>query len=213
MLVAPVVPGDVTRMTAQPRRRLVRLGVRLAVFLVVGATVTVGVAWSFAWWQPWWLEREDVEEKNRLERAGRPARGALIRIAVGQTERDIVEVWNWTPMRCEQIVTETCGWPTRALSMTFSQWGDPKTEWRPVGMPPIGRFGSALPLEPVWPGFFLDTLFYAALAWMLWSAPFATRRLIRRRRGLCPWCAYPAGASATCTECGRELPAKLRAST
>ena len=61
-------------------------------------------------------------------------------------------------------------------------------------------------LVPIWPGFALNTLFYATLLWLLLPGPFALRRFLRVRRGLCPKCAYPMGESAVCTECGRALP-------
>ena len=32
------------------------------------------------------------------------------------------------------------------------------------------------------------------------------RSQVRRRRGLCPKCAYPVGASPVCTECGTPIP-------
>ena len=61
-------------------------------------------------------------------------------------------------------------------------------------------------LQPVWRGFLLNTVFYALAfilpAGMWWSL----RRLIRRRRGLCPGCGYPMGESDVCTECGKALP-------
>ena len=66
----------------------------------------------------------------------------------------------------------------------------------------------ALPLHPIWPGFAANTLIYAAALWLLFWSALASRRLIRRRRGLCPACAYPMGESEVCTECGRELPAR-----
>ncbi len=79
----------------------------------------------------------------------------------------------------------------------------------------IGRFGGdyPLPLHPIWPGFAVNTLFYAGIVWLLIPGSFALRRLIRHRRGLCPKCAYPIGESAVCTECGRELPRLVRAAT
>jgi len=70
-----------------------------------------------------------------------------------------------------------------------------------------------LPLRPIWPGFAVNTLSYAAILWLLICGPFVLRRLVRRRRGLCPACAYPMGDSATCTECGRELPSRARPAT
>jgi hypothetical protein len=66
---------------------------------------------------------------------------------------------------------------------------------------------QALPATPMWPGFAINTLFYAAILWLLFAAPFALRRMRRIKRGLCPACAYPVGASDLCTECGKPLPA------
>ena len=51
-------------------------------------------------------------------------------------------------------------------------------------------------------GFAINTLFYAGVLWVLFCGPFALRRMIRRRRGQCPACAYPIGQSPVCTECG-----------
>ena len=65
----------------------------------------------------------------------------------------------------------------------------------------------ALPLRPIWPGFaIINTIFYAALLWLLWAAPGAIRRMRRKQRGLCITCGYdqrgaPAD-SANCPECG-----------
>ena len=52
----------------------------------------------------------------------------------------------------------------------------------------------------------MNTLFYAGVLWMLFCGPFALRRMIRRRRGRCPHCAYPIGQSPVCTECGAPRP-------
>ena len=66
-----------------------------------------------------------------------------------------------------------------------------------------------MPLYPLWPGFAVNTLFYAGVLWMLFAGPFALRRMIRRRRGQCPQCAYLIGQSPVCTECGANvMPAK-----
>jgi len=62
-----------------------------------------------------------------------------------------------------------------------------------------------LPLRPIWPGFAINSLFYAAVLLAMFFAPFALRRMIRRRRGRCPACAYPVGTSAVCTECGAAV--------
>ena len=63
----------------------------------------------------------------------------------------------------------------------------------------------AYPLRPIVPGFLLNTLFYAAVLWLLIPGPFTLRRFIRVKRGLCPKCAYPVGESDACSECGKRL--------
>ena len=45
-----------------------------------------------------------------------------------------------------------------------------------------------------------------AILWLLIPGPFALRRFLRLRRGLCPKCAYPMGESPVCSECGKALP-------
>jgi hypothetical protein len=62
--------------------------------------------------------------------------------------------------------------------------------------------GRIVPFAPLWSGFAINTVFYAVILWVLFAAPFALRRRRRIRRGLCPACAYPVGASDACTECG-----------
>ena len=62
-----------------------------------------------------------------------------------------------------------------------------------------------LPLAPLWPGFAINTIFYAAVLWLLFAFPFTLRRRHRIKRGLCPACAYPFGDGAVCTECGKPV--------
>jgi hypothetical protein len=78
----------------------------------------------------------------------------------------------------------------------------------------LGSFRGApwlprdLPYRPIWPGFAINTLFYAAILWLLFAAPFALRRRRRIKRGLCPACGYDLRGRASdshanlCPECG-----------
>ncbi len=75
---------------------------------------------------------------------------------------------------------------------------EPPPELRP-------RYRRLLPLRPLPTGFAVNTLFYATILWLLIPGPFALRRFIRRKRGQCPACGYPAGESAVCSECGRLM--------
>jgi len=63
-------------------------------------------------------------------------------------------------------------------------------------------YAIALPCLPIWPGFAINTIFYAMILWGLFATPGMIRRRWRVRRGKCPACGYPVGTSAVCTECG-----------
>lgn len=102
------------------------------------------------------------------------------------------------------------GWPAHSIfgTRTFSGelrgaveiwWKTPNQ--RPLSMP---RY---LPTRPRWPGFAINTDFYASIFWLICGAPFALRRRLRARRGQCQQCGYPIGVSPVCTECGAALPA------
>ena len=116
-------------------------------------------------------------------------------------------------------VEEAQGWPARSLRWYMLGGGSLRGGIN-LGVARPYSIGSAsisiyqvgnrtIAFIPIWPGFALNTFFYATLLWLLIPGPFALRRLIRRRRGLCPKCAYPMGGSAVCTECGRELPQRV----
>ncbi len=79
-----------------------------------------------------------------------------------------------------------------------------------------GPFGAkVIPTRPIASGMAANTLLYAVILWLLCllRRPLGLRRLIRIKRGLCPMCAYPMGESAVCTECGKDLPKRVRPAT
>ena len=63
-----------------------------------------------------------------------------------------------------------------------------------------------LAVTPIWPGFAINTVFYAAVLWLVSLAPFTLRRVIRRKRGACIKCGYDlrgsSGGGGVCPECG-----------
>ncbi len=69
-----------------------------------------------------------------------------------------------------------------------------------------------LPLHPLWPGFAANTIFYAAMLWLLTLGPFTARRMIRRKRGRCIKCGYDLRGAEheVCLECGVELSARAK---
>ena len=105
------------------------------------------------------------------------------------------------------------GWPFLSAWRDYVPFGDGYRMKLAHGLEltflaPDGGFPRAIPLRPVWPGFAVNTLFYAALLWLLIPGPFVLwrfiRRLIRQRRGLCPGCGYDLrhGEHEACPECG-----------
>ncbi len=66
---------------------------------------------------------------------------------------------------------------------------------------------------PLWLGFAVHTLLYAAILWLLIGSLVVLRRCIRVKRGLCPACAYPRGESDVCSECGKAQPRRARVAT
>ena len=70
-----------------------------------------------------------------------------------------------------------------------------------------------LPLRPVWPGFAVNTIFYAAVLWLPFVGLGAFRRRRRTKRGLCPKCGYDlrgrASENKLCPECGATAPTPL----
>jgi hypothetical protein len=106
------------------------------------------------------------------------------------------------------------GWPALTFSGSLvnnnysmgvvkaPQWGGPS--------PGVRSTERLIPVRPIWPGFAINTLFYAGILWLLFAAPFALRRRRRIKRGLCPKCAYPIGTSNVCTECGAAVQLSTR---
>jgi hypothetical protein len=111
-----------------------------------------------------------------------------------------------------QIGEHAHGWPLLSLRceyrVRFVTGASPPPEVQFKGGFEFEVGGSSkrlIPYEPIWPTFAINTLFYALLLWLLFFAPFAARRMIRRRRGQCEKCAYPVGTSSVCTECGAAV--------
>jgi hypothetical protein len=182
------------------RRRLLII----LIFLLAGAVVNGAVAWCglldpFSRWPQISRTRLEPDQAQELHRRHVPRDAPLFGPEVELTGRRTQSV----------LATEISIWP--ATTIFRSSDGSIGTYfYQPFRVVDVG-----LPLRCVrkmrgysllWPGFVVNTLFYAVILWLLILGPFALRRLVRRQRGLCPACAYPVGESATCTECGMALP-------
>ncbi len=203
------------------KRRLTKL----VVFLVLGAIVNVGVAWGCAGWSDWLDIITLLKTPVTTETSGTISAPSAWRLD------NMPKSW---PDKPTHAFTRHTGWflftdqmrslddetffrladrrfgvPTKSLAcyeLVVLQSGTRTNSCR-YG---IARFGGdyPLPLRPMWPGFAINTIFYAAILWGLTLGPFTacriTRRIVRRRRGHCIKCGYDLRGEfeSGCSECG-----------
>jgi hypothetical protein len=127
---------------------------------------------------------------------------------------------------------DCCGWPFAALECTNNADavvlrygsggfiifdGDPNAQLdRGIALSPwttgpgVTPTWRALPLGTLWPGFAINTIFYAAILALLFYGPGKVRRTVRIRRSQCPACGHIIAsgtcANGLCSECGSALP-------
>jgi hypothetical protein len=195
----------------------------LLLLLVGGAIVNVAVAWGFTRYGSFskatklgetqvfdaFTVRAMLQPSRRLDGHSQSGHGLHMTEAAVFAESE-------NGGEGAYLMLFDAGWPMTSL----------RAEWRGVG--PIRTLDASIhlhagketsrqardgqyfsghfvyPTTPIWPGFAINTLFYAAILWMLFAAPFALRQRSRIKRGLCPACAYPVGESPICTECGGD---------
>jgi len=207
---------------------------KLVLFLVFGAIVNVAVAWACAAYvnidvsdspQVFRLSTTDWEV-SRGTAFGSEAIGYIAFIARG--DRAIspqvpnIPRWSGLPNRPDRMdpmlmpwASDARGWPMYSMSTRYYRGASPQSASiitdglfvRPSLLGVSGR--RVLPLRPIWPGFAINTVFYAVVLWLLFAGPFVVRRRRRIRRGLCPKCAYDLRNrptdSTTCPECGATV--------
>lgn len=121
------------------------------------------------------------------------------------------------------------GWPARTLYCDYVCIGRGYAQYLRSGIPlpgsrfptySLGSAASALPLHPIWSGFILNTILYAAILWVpfaLFALRRGLRRVLRRRRGACLICGYDlrgtsgGGGGGGCPECGWRREEKVEA--
>jgi hypothetical protein len=119
------------------------------------------------------------------------------------------------------VIRDRTGWPFRCLQA--EKWlvnDSPVKQYQTrfaVASVPVSYMYSVWPITdtrplavlPIWPGFAINTIFYAALLWIVTLGPGTARRTIRRKRGHCINCGYDlrgtsGGGGGVCPECGSE---------
>ena len=72
-----------------------------------------------------------------------------------------------------------------------------------------GSSPGGIPFTPHWPAILFNAAAWSLALWSISFCPGALRRTLRRRRGLCPHCAYNLTATPSgtpCPECGTLTP-------
>jgi hypothetical protein len=212
------------------RRSRQRTLLMLLLLLTGGAIVNVAVTWGLAIFAPlrFMIAHNGVFGPTTLpnwdivviSRAGAvlvDARASATRAREGPPfHRHAIPSWSLASSAPLQIDAQqnrsfqeiAYGWP---LTSSFSRnnWNRRPREWGLV-IPWFAKYDDrTLPLRPIWPGFAINTVFYAALLRPVSLVPGMVRRTIRRTRGQCPACAYPIGTSNVCTECGAAVRAQM----
>ena len=187
----------------------------ILLLLLAGAVVNVGVAWS-----PYWLPPRRTTQTRALDSYDRD-RLVSVYAPAGFAELPVGKQHQWSALMTRRVAASSVntsravwvwedktGWPIHCLggggatSGALLLQGKAPFATRRV----INGLGLPIGLLPV--GFGFNTLFYAALLWLLFLfAPLTLRRRLRARRGLCPACAYPVGDAAVCSECGKAATA------
>ncbi len=176
-------------------------------FLLAGAVVNVGVAWGCALWSPW-----RFGEQTSLEGAASvweeyappnaPSSDGPLTDAIG-IGFESSSAYASPPGEIFRVRETRAGLPLKSVRGGFGvihPGGIMLYRWA-VRVPFSHRL---IPYRPIMLGSVVNTLLYSAVLWLLICSPFALRRLIRQRRGLCPACGYDLrhGEHEACPECG-----------
>jgi len=199
------------------KKRLIRISLCLLLSTVLGVATTVGVAWGLAWLAVWGPPSDSQNFADPryadLWTEARPAGAPEVPASWTKDSDTFVIMWTGiTSSRgeAEQIDLWTLfwiesGWPAPALE--GGEWRVERTQrsfahtakwiigsagsFYPIGYP-AGNTSALrlLPLRPIFPGFLVNTLFYAAIWFGIFFGVAALRRAIRRGRGRCVKCGY-----------------------
>ena len=199
-------PSEAEFLHSMKRRLLI-----IVVCLLAGVVVNVAVAWGCARW-PRYANWISPDEDLQVRRSSRDV-GWWNKHLVPLFDADIDMLWESRDLGVEIRVfvgmdsNHRDVYGTHVLS-GLPAWSMSGEAWDAGQLPKWSKLfvdSGWIPLRPIWPGFVINTLFYAVILWLLIPGPFALRRFIRRRRGLCPGCGYLVGESDVCTECGIAL--------
>jgi hypothetical protein len=191
----------------------------VVVWLLLGAIVNIAVAWALALCFNFSARSEIGQPTDPLVLRVFPNLGSMPHgsIHCGRRERLGLVYEDVVPKIERWYAHLRSGFPVLAFEGAQYIESPPVTGTRLAGWPfvitrPHGQAVQrrAVPLRPLWPGFAINTILYAAILWLLFTFPGAIRRRRRIKRGRCPRCAYDLRGSdpSACPECGAALTPK-----
>ena len=171
---------------------------KFVVFLLLGAVVNVAVAWGCALWstvtQDSDLSKQRalalLQERGYLPRPGDPYTARTIE-GIGLTVLELLfdpiagqETSEINQREGTWLMATVAGLPVRSLQaevrVAESDSAEPVYSVVLIGgiridnrvMKPAFTLENVLPVQPIWPGFAINTIFYAAILWLLTFGPF-----------------------------------------
>ena len=104
------------------------------------------------------------------------------------------------------------GWPFRCANGTHHfSINPPNLTNTLTGLIPVSKQPNiighrVLAYHPIWPGLIYNTLIYASIWLAIFTLFPIANQARRKRKGLCPNCAYDLKGTNACPECGHNMP-------
>jgi len=180
--------------------------IRISLLLILGVVTTLGVAWGLAFGD-WPTEQVDSESAPRefwaWWRAHVPTDWAIhpggfatfashaceVRLGTEYSEGESASRGTLGNNATQFLV----GWPCRSMSGGMLVDRSTREVQLKAAMYVEGFWfvpNARLPLRPIFPGFLINTLFYAAMWFGIFFGVATLRRLVRKKRGRCVKCGY-----------------------
>jgi hypothetical protein len=135
-------------------------------------------------------------------------------------ESNALAISKGTPDRPNPVilVEDARGWPMLSLTCTWDGFVPDITPTHPpnwslvktgIELPIYGGtanrggldYARAFPLQIWWPGFAINTIFYAAVLWVVLAVPLKVRKWRRIKRGQCASCGYSLRGTPNIEKC------------
>jgi hypothetical protein len=196
-----------------------RISKTVLLYLLVGAAINLAVAWiaiicvkcvyfndvpgNYSY--QWSRYMKSCQSSVTVEQLGKSVFYEEI-ILTGKCTCEGVEV----------IFDYSSGWPYLAVNGQdwrvkdkAGNWVRVSRYWYSLDATVVSRFAKrdaliGIPMNPLWPGFMLNSVLYAVVAFIAIRAAKKAKRGIRLLQSKCPACGYLCNAGI-CPECGRQI--------